>query len=380
MKYRLMLAFLLTLLLSACGREQERLGNGFPLPSESRNEKMTSKENFDTSTENSDISGTDDSKKQPLRLSAEGGKVLNELRDGAQADSCICSVAFLGVALEPGEDIAGFLASKEAEQYLDAYPFIMEIPPERWITHPEGGYEVYCIVPTDPRASIAVNTWDINENNEFRGESSQVLYRSECGEPVLLLGNLSDIMPSLDVEIMDSNGEKLSYQPSLSLYDGSLSVSPEIFDFSMYHDPDFVGIWSGLVPAELGACISLNLNIQRGGNLTYSYDRGGSEPIALYEGTWSRPDDLVAQFGSECLVFRLYLIEGIEDNNLWGQYGSGELHDEICGVWSWERRDEPGTSVLRLTHVEGDPFIDGYRGCTTVFEGEDRRRDNTGME
>ena len=111
MKYRLMLAFLLTLLLSACGREQERLGNRFPLPSESRNEKMTSKENFDTSTENSDISGTDDSKKQPPRLSAEGGKVLNELRDGEQADSCICSVAFLGVALEPGADIAGFLAS-----------------------------------------------------------------------------------------------------------------------------------------------------------------------------------------------------------------------------------------------------------------------------
>ena len=62
---------------------------------------------------------------------------LDALRAGAQAEGCICSVAFLGAALEPGEDLADFLASEEAAQYLDAYPFIREIPPDRWIIHPE---------------------------------------------------------------------------------------------------------------------------------------------------------------------------------------------------------------------------------------------------
>ena len=143
---------------------------------------------------------------------------MDDLREGAQADGCICSVAFLGAALEPGEDIAAFLASEEAEQYLDAYPFIKEIPPERWIAHPEGGYEVYCIVPTDPKASTAVNTWDINEDNDFLGESDQVLYRSDCGDPILLLGNLSDIMPSLDVEIVDSTGRSPVSYTHLDVY------------------------------------------------------------------------------------------------------------------------------------------------------------------
>lgn len=45
----------------------------------------------------------------------------------------------------------------------------------------------------------------------------------------------------------------------------------------------------------------------------------------------------MVQFGPECVVFELCLVEGIEDNDLWGQYGPGELHDEICGVWICER-------------------------------------------
>ena len=378
MKYRRIFALLFVLILSltACGREQVPPGNG-PLD---QDKKIPGKGAINTPTEDGGASGSAASEGAAAWLSVEGGKVLDDLREGAQADGCICSVAFLGAALEPGEDIAAFLASEEAEQYLDAYPFIKEIPPERWIAHPEGGYEVYCIVPTDPKASTAVNTWDINEDNDFLGESDQVLYRSDCGDPILLLGNLSDIMPSLDVEIVDSTGRSLSYQPSLWLYDGSLSGPSEIFDFTMYHNPDLIGIWSAVIPAELGGGISLNLNIGRGGNLTYSYGRGNSEPIALYEGTWSRPDEAMVQFGPECVVFELRLVEGIEDNDLWGQYGPGELHDEICGVWICERGDGPGTSSLRLTHVQGDPFIDGCGGWAIVFEGEDQGGDNGGME
>ena len=37
---------------------------------------------------------------------------------------------------------------------------------------------------------------------------------------------------------------------------------------------------------------------------------------------------------------------------------------------TWERGDGPGAAVLRLTLIEGDPFISGYI-VTTVFERED---------
>lgn len=177
-----------------------------------------------------------------------------------------------------------------------------------------------------------------------------------CGCSSSHIGQIENArgVPSLEMTVKISNAlsvtvDHLSYQPSLWLYDGSLSGPSEIFDFTMYHNPDLIGIWSAVIPAELGGGISLNLNIGRGGNLTYSYGRGNSEPIALYEGTWSRPDEAMVQFGPECVVFELCLVEGIEDNDLWGQYGPGELHDEICGVWICERGDGPGTSSLRLT-------------------------------
>ena len=368
MRHKCTLAFfiILMLLLTACSKKQVPSESESLTLTESREEEKPKKGVIDTPAENRDAADavSEESVSQPL---VREGKEWKELREKAQENGCICSVAFLGTSLDLEEGMAGFLASEEAEQYLDAYPFIKEIPDEGRITHPDGGYEVYCIVPTDPEASVAVNTWEINEDNDFCGESGQVLYRSDCGDPILLLGNLSDIMPSLDVEIVDREGRVLSYQPFLSLYDGSLSVLPEIYDFTMYHDPDFIGRWYASIPAELGGGIALDLNIQRGGNLTYSYGRGNGVPIAVYEGTWSVSED---QSGMKCLVFELTLVEGIEDNDLWGQYGSGELYEQICGAWTWERGDGPGAAVLRLTHIEGDPFISGYIG-TTVFERED---------
>ena len=43
------------------------------------------------------------------------------------------------------------------------------------------------------------------------------------------------------------------------------------------------------------------------------------------------------------------------------------------------RGGRAGHISLRLTHVQGEPFIDGYAGCAIVFEGEDQGGDNGGM-
>ena len=167
MKYRRIFALLFVLILSltACGREQVPPGNG-PLD---QDKKIPGKGAINTPTEDGGASGSAASEGAAAWLSVEGGKVLDDLREGAQADGCICSVAFLGAALEPGEDIAAFLASEEAEQYLDAYPFIKEIPPERWMAPRVGVFAFYCMLPTDPDASTAENTGHSNEDNFFLG-------------------------------------------------------------------------------------------------------------------------------------------------------------------------------------------------------------------
>ncbi len=58
-------------------------------------------------------------------------------------------------------------------------------------------------------------------------------YRSDCGDPILLLGNISDIMPSMDAEIVDSMGGSVSYQPFLCRSMTVLCLPlPGFFDFT----------------------------------------------------------------------------------------------------------------------------------------------------
>ena len=292
---------------------------------------------------------------------------LDALRAGAQAEGCICSVAFLGAALETGEDIADFLASEEAAQYLDAYPFIREIPPDRWIIHPEGGYEVYCVVPTDPKASVAVNTWDINGANAFRGESGQVLYRSDCGDPILLLGNISDIMPSMDAEIVDSMGGSVSYQPFLSLYDGSLSAPSGIFDFTLYHEADVA------VPqTENGAGGSyyyqdlLQDDYMGLINCAYAGTTGDGESpeehaeksVARLTGNKTKPQDLSVEKNSgysEALGCPVYILT----------YTTGRNED--TSVWKVFMTEADGYTYLYAFSVWADAYADREDTIDEVF-------------
>ena len=63
------------------------------------------------------------------------------------------------------------------------------------------------------------------------------LYRSAQLEPLLLRGNVSDILPNFVLLIEGQGGETMEYSPSLSLRDGMLNVettapsikAPELF-------------------------------------------------------------------------------------------------------------------------------------------------------
>ena len=92
------------------------------------------------------------------------------------------------------------------------YPFVRNIPQERVVG--DSG-SLFCVVPRDPNATVAVNRvrW-----NEAKGgyETLEVLYRSESGDPILLfISNDLGTVPTDTTELLltDSHPDTLSWYP-----------------------------------------------------------------------------------------------------------------------------------------------------------------------
>ena len=92
------------------------------------------------------------------------------------------------------------------------YTFIRNIPQERVVG--DSG-SLFCVVPHDPNATVAVNRvrW-----NEAKGDydTVEVLYRSESGEPILLfVSNDLGSVPTDTTELLltDSHPDTLSWYP-----------------------------------------------------------------------------------------------------------------------------------------------------------------------
>ena len=72
--------------------------------------------------------------------------------------------------------------SKAALELCAQYPFVQNIPRERVVG---SGGSLFCVVPRDPNASVAVNRVQWNEKTGGY-DNVEVLYRSESGEPFLV--------------------------------------------------------------------------------------------------------------------------------------------------------------------------------------------------
>lgn len=273
------------------------------------------------------------------------GVTIEDLRLLAASNGDLCAAVFLGY----GTDITSFLAETD----LSDYPFLWEIPEQNYVEQPGGGNEIYCIIPTDQSASLAVNEWIMDESNGFYGEPGQVLYRSEAGEPILLCANPSDVVPGTQVTIVDSAGEVLDWNPSLSLYDGTMNIpwySPGVTDLTDYNSEPFFGWWSCGLPDSNE--FVMNLNFQRTGNhMSYSCGYGNSELIAAYVGTWSVDPDFVGQPGEERVFFSM---ENMDDPS-----------DTFQGVYILQRIDE---THLDVRNEQGRPLCDNQEGMTYQFE------------
>ena len=99
-----------------------------------------------------------------------------------------------------------------APELCAQYTFIRSIPQERVV---DDSGSLFCVVPHDPNATVAVNRvrW-----NEAKGdyETVEVLYRSESGDPILLfVSNDLGSFPTDTTELLltDSHSDTLSWYP-----------------------------------------------------------------------------------------------------------------------------------------------------------------------
>lgn len=152
------------------------------------------------------------------------------------------AAAFFGYApQESAERADPFAVMQEAAPLLcKDLPFLLKIDQDH-ILGVEG--QLFCVVPADENATVAVNRGRWNEETEMF-ECADVIYRSESGEPILLMCNSSSPDPDTEIAITDSNGTVAVWYPHMDSSYSVASLCDEngeslIFDFTSYDElPD----------------------------------------------------------------------------------------------------------------------------------------------
>ena len=194
------------------------------------------------------------------------------------------------------------------------YTFVRNIPQERVLG--DSG-SLFCVVPRDPNATVAVNRvrW-----NEAKGgyETLEVLYRSESGEPILLfVSNDLGTVPTDTTELLltDSHPDTLSWLPTtgeVSLPYDYQNEKNLAMDFTFYSQEgndendgsDFgwtcpdgsqltqkLWVWRGESDKPAIATLELNANSSQenywgSGTFIWWYESDYTTPEEVYEGDW----------------------------------------------------------------------------------------------
>ena len=245
----LLLALGLLLSLCACGQKEQTVPDEPKMSTDkvdllTKADKKTPERQPEEAISQSDmsdrVSRDEATETQPGQygFSQEAETSLGWLRDRIDVTGVMFGAAYLGYVgglFDEGFE-AGFPAWlwETNEAMLLKYPFIAEIDEEHIIG---GAGHLYCIVPVDENATLAINRvqWNAQTQQE---EVTEVLYRSETGEPVLLFANLDGVAYEADTQlfITDSNNTYewypgLNAESRLAL---ALSYDYHIWDFTEY--------------------------------------------------------------------------------------------------------------------------------------------------
>ena len=267
-------------------------------------------------------------------FSAEAEQSLAWLRDRIDFPQTMFGAAYLGY-VEEGSD---WLSAAD-QAMLEAYPFLAEID-ENHIIGRAG--HLYCIVPVDENASVAINRMQWNEKTKTY-ENAEVCYRSESGEPVLLFANLDGVAYEADTQvwITDSSANSCEWWPS---FDAMSYLAPCISEAGDYLSFDFTEYgWQG-VPSELAPWLA---------------DGWSGIYAPGLEGCWITQ---AAAWDTGCTA-NYYLWFFPEDENggsvdLDWQYEGSDLFEEMwSGYWTITSvMDGPSYVTISLSLVGGENY------------------------
>lgn len=269
---------------------------------------------------------------------------LIHIREQVQISEKLIGVAYLGTVEGEFDTALEYIKSQE---YSKVYPFFAEIGESHFVQNE--GVEVYCVVPADKDVSLSICSTKLNEET-YQLNRAEELKAFSDGQPILIRGNISDIMANL--MIVAKRGEmEQEFIPSLSLENGALlNTNQQVFDFSPYElmdrynglDPeaqwDFCGDWISSVTEINDEVIDMKLSLTSDGLVECSFQ---SETLTgFYTGNW-----LVMADGK----MRLELGGSTQDSKMPGVSG---LHTDVDAIYFWKMDGEN----LTLTYFNGTPF------------------------
>lgn len=170
-----------------------------------------------------DTADTEPQDTEPSVNEDEAAASLVGVRQAMIGTPGMVAVAYLGETDSAEAADTMELLSKLFPVFLSDLPFIKMIDKDHIIG--DGFGETYLVVPCDENASVAVNK--VDGSNEV----TEVLYRSDYGEPILVYVDDTEIQ----INIVDNEGNILTYYPTLNDL-GYLSQYSDgsIYDLSPY--------------------------------------------------------------------------------------------------------------------------------------------------
>ena len=154
----------------------------------------------------------------------------------AGEDEYRACVLYLGGSYEITTDVQQVLDSQQGLREL--WGFVYDIPQDHWVVAPDGGCDLYCIFPQEAQATLFVYETSLTDDAENPLQRGKQLYYSEDGQPILLLCNISDIVPNTEVELYPTAGEELVFSPFLSGENGHVVEAEGVCDFTIYPEGD----------------------------------------------------------------------------------------------------------------------------------------------
>lgn len=282
-------------------------------------------------------------------FSQEAETSLGWLRDRMNFPMTMFGAAYLGYVGGLSED--GFAAGfsgwlwETNEAMLREYPFIAEID-ENHIIGRAG--HLYCIVPVDGNATVAINRVQWNEKTQT-DEVVEVLYRSETGEPVLLFANLGGVAYEADTQVFitDNSGNTCEWDPSLDAMSHLAPCTSEAGDYLSFDFTEYA--WYN-APSEFAGRLSAGWSGMTALGLAGSQSTGMGWITETMVGETSR----YAYFS-----LRFYLEDetGGSVDLEWAYEGSDDFDEIWSGFWAIQTiPDGPSYVTLSLSLVGGNSY------------------------